>query len=391
MSIGFADRIKNLTPSGIRRINEKALALERKGVKVCHFELGRPDFDTPEYIKKTAVESLGNKDVFYTSNFGKPPLREEVACYLSEKKKINVTAENILITVGLAEAIFDIFAALLNPGDEVLVPDPVWMNYINVPKLFGAVPVTYSLFESRGYQPDIRQIESVITDRTKAIVLVSPHNPTGSMPDKKVVEDIAAVAKKHDLIVISDEIYERLTYGDKEHVSIASFPDMENRTFTLNGFSKAYSMTGWRIGYVAAPPEWIRTLNLIHQVNTTSAASFVQTAAISALRDEGDEVEKMRGEYLKRRDFAVSRINGIKGLSCRTPEGAFYIFVNISGLGIDCVEFADRLLEEFGVATVPGTVFGNNGNGYIRLSFASSMEELQRGLDILEKAAYQLH
>ena len=390
MSIKFASRINDLKPSGIRLINEKALKLERQGKKVYHFELGRPDFDTPDYIKKACIASIENGDVYYTSNFGKQDLRQEIADYLSTKKNIPAAADNILVTVGLAEAIFDVFTVLLEKGDEILVPDPVWMNYINIPKLLGATPVTYNLKEENDYQPDIEEIEKKITIRTKAIVIVSPHNPTGSMLREENVRKIAELARKYDLVVIDDEVYERLTYSDERHISIASLPEMFERTVTLNGFSKAYSMTGWRIGYVAASSEWIQALNKIHQINTTSATSFVQAAAIVALRDEDTEVEDMRLEYKRRRDFVYERINQIQGISCSKPQGAFYSFINIKELKVSAEEFVHYLLDNYGIALVPGTVFGDNGNGYIRMSFANSLEEIQAGLDLLEKAVKNL-
>jgi len=390
MSIKFASRISDLKPSGIRLINEKALELERQGKKVYHFELGRPDFDTPDYIKKACISSIENGDVYYTSNFGKQDLRQEIADYLSVKKNVPAVADNILVTVGLAEAIFDVFTVLLEKGDEILVPDPVWMNYINIPKLLGAKPVTYNLKEENDYQPDIEEIEKKITIRTKAIVIVSPHNPTGSMLREENVRKIAELARKYDLVVIDDEVYERLTYSDERHISIASLPEMFERTVTLNGFSKAYSMTGWRIGYVAASSEWIQALNKIHQINTTSATSFVQAAAIVALRDEDTEVEDMRLEYKRRRDFVYERINQIQGISCSKPQGAFYSFINIKELKVSAEEFVHYLLDNYGIALVPGTVFGDNGNGYIRMSFANSLEEIQAGLDLLEKAVKNL-
>ena len=382
----FSERISQMTPSGIRKVNERTLQMEREGQTVYHFEIGRPDFDTPEYIKEACIRSIQNGDVFYTSNVGYQELREKIATYLYEKKKIAVTDQNILVTVGLAEAVFDVLTALLVPGDEILVPDPVWMNYINIPKLLGAVPKFYSLLEKRNYQPDIREMEAAVTEKTKAIVLVNPSNPTGSMLEEDTLMAIADLAIQKDLIVISDEIYERLIY-EKPHISIASLPGMKERTVTLNGFSKTYSMTGWRIGYLAAPAEWVTLFNKIHQVNTTSATSFVQKAAITALDKETDEVQKMRQEYKRRRDYAVATINRIPGLSCMVPDGAFYIFINLTGLHVSSAEFADKLLEEEKVAMVPGDVFGQNVEGYLRMSFANSMENIKEGLLRLERAA----
>lgn len=285
----YAERMKRIVPSGIRKVNEKALEMERNGETILHFEIGRPDFLTPDYICKSCIHSIQEGDVFYTSNFGDMELRKEVASYLDRRCRIPCTAENILITVGLSEAVFDLLTVILDSEDEILVPNPVWINYINVPNLLGAKPVSYDLLEENAYQPDLAEIESKITRRTKAIVLVSPNNPTGSILEKESLEKIAELAKKHDLLVLSDEVYERLIYDKQEHISIASLPGMMERTITLNGFSKAYSMTGWRLGYAAAPPELIQEMNKIHQHNVICAPSFVQKAAITALRDEKDE------------------------------------------------------------------------------------------------------
>lgn len=379
MKIQFAERMERLLPSGIRKVNEKALAMELAGETVIHFEIGRPDFDTPEYIKKACVESLEKGDVFYTSNFGDLELRQEIAGYLNEKRHISYSAEEVLVTVGLSEAVFDVLCTLLNPEDEILVPDPVWINYLNVPQLFGAKPVRYSMLEEKNYQPDIEEIKAKISNRTKAIVLITPNNPTGSILSKDTLEAIAGIAVKKNLLVLSDEIYERLLYDNEQHISIASLPGMKERTITLNGFSKAYSMTGWRIGYVAAPKELILQLNKIHQHNTTCAPSFVQKAAIMALRDEKNEVSDMVKEYKNRRDYAVSAINSIEGISCKNPKGAFYIFINVKSLGKSSAQMADYLLEHEKIALVPGDVFGENGEGYLRMSFANSYENIVEG------------
>lgn len=379
MEIQFAKRMECLLPSGIRKVNEKALAMERAGETVIHFEIGRPDFDTPEYIKQACIESLEKGDVFYTSNFGDLELRQEIAGYLNEKRHISYSAEEVLVTVGLSEAVFDVLCTLLNPEDEILIPDPVWINYLNVPQLFGAKPVRYSLLEENNYQPDIEEIKAKISDRTKAIVLITPNNPTGSIISKDTLEAIADIVVRKNLLVLSDEIYERLLYDNEQHISIASLPGMKERTITLNGFSKAYSMTGWRIGYVAAPKELILQLNKIHQHNTTCAPSFVQRAAIMALRDEKNEVSDMVKEYKNRRDYAVSAINSIEGISCKNPKGAFYIFINVKALGKSSAQLADYLLEHEKIALVPGDVFGENGEGYLRMSFANSYENIVEG------------
>lgn len=386
----YAERMKRIVPSGIRKVNEKALEMERNGETILHFEIGRPDFLTPDYICKSCIRSIQEGDVFYTSNFGDMELRKEVASYLDRRCRIPCTAENILITVGLSEAVFDLLTVILDSEDEILVPNPVWINYINVPNLLGAKPVSYDLLEENAYQPDLAEIESKITRRTKAIVLVSPNNPTGSILEKESLEKIAELAKKHDLLVLSDEVYERLIYDKQEHISIASLPGMMERTITLNGFSKAYSMTGWRLGYAAAPPELIQEMNKIHQHNVICAPSFVQKAAITALRDEKDEVSDMVREYQRRRDYAVSAINAIDGISCLCPKGAFYIFINISKLGKTAQEAADFLIETEKIALVPGSVFGSNGDHYLRMSFANSYENIAEGCKRLKSGVEKL-
>ena len=386
MTARIAARMDRMAPSGIRKVNEKALAMERAGKTVLHFEIGRPDFDTPEYIKQAAIEALRQGDVFYTSNFGKMELRKAIAEKLKRENGLVYEADEILVTAGLSEAVFAVLAAILDEGDELLVPDPVWINYRNVPAFLNAVPVSYELKEENGYQLDL----SKITDRTRASVLVTPNNPTGGVLCRRVLNELAALAIEKDLLVISDEVYERLVYGGEEHVSIASLPGMKERTFTMNGLSKAYSMTGWRLGYVAAPKEYIPVLNKFHQHNTTCAISFGQTAAIAAFREEGGEVREMVKEYERRRDYAVKAINGIEGLSCLCPKGAFYIFINCKALGMPSEALANRLLDEANIALVPGSVFGPGGEGYLRMSFANSYENIVEGCRRLKDAVAKI-
>lgn len=390
MSSMISKRMNQMIPSGIRKVNEKALAMERNGVSVLHFEIGRPDFDTPAYIKKAAMESIDAGHVFYTSNFGTAELREEIAKKLERENHILYKPTEILVTVGLSEAVFAVLAAILDEGDEILVPDPVWLNYINVPRFLGAVPVSYSLHEETGFQMNLQEIKEKITPKTKAIVLVTPNNPTGGVLEKDVLQDVAAIAQKNNLFVISDEIYERLIYDKAVHISIASLPGMKERTFTLNGMSKAYSMTGWRIGYVAAPEAYIQAINKFHQHNTTCASSFVQDAAVVALHDEQDEVQRMVAEYERRRNYAVQAINAIPGLHCTCPKGAFYIFINCKALGKSSEELASYLLDTAHIALVPGNVFGTGGEGYLRMSFANSYEHIVEGCSRLADAVRQL-
>lgn len=386
----LAARMDRILPSGIRKVNEKALAMEREGRHVIHFEIGRPDFDTPDYIKNACIESLKQGDVFYTSNYGDMELRRAIAEKLEKQNHIPYRAEEILVTVGLSEAIFDLLCTILDEEDEILVPDPVWMNYVNVPRLLGAVPVSYRLREENGWQMDLDEIRGKITKKTKALVLVTPNNPTGSILSEENLLELSRLAQENDFLVVADEVYERLVYDGNTHVSIASLPGMKERTVTLNGMSKTYSMTGWRLGYAAAPEEFIAAMNKIHQHNVTCAPSFVQKASIAALREETNEVEVMVKEYQRRRDYAVKAINEVPGLSCQCPEGAFYIFINAKPLGMSSEELAGYLLESAGIALVPGSVFGESGEGYLRMSFANSYENIVEGTKRLADAVRKL-
>ena len=390
MNYHIAARMDRMAPSGIRKVNEKALAMERAGERVLHFEIGRPDFDTPEYIKKAANEALAQGKVHYTSNFGMMELRQAIADKLKRENNIDYKASEVLVTVGLSEAVFAVLATLLDEGDEILVPDPVWLNYINVPNLLGAKAVTYSLKEENGYQMDFGEIRAKITPRTRAVVIVTPNNPTGGVLEEDVLKELASIVQEHDLMVIADEIYERLVYDGCKHVSIASLPGMKERTFTMNGMSKAYAMDGWRLGYVAAPEEYITVMNKFHQHNTTCAPSFVQAAAVAALTQEGDEVQEMVKEYQRRRDYAVKAINDIDGIRCLCPKGAFYIFINCKELGKSSAELSQYFLEEAKIALVPGDVFGPGGEGYLRMSFAASYEDIVEGCARLKEAVARL-
>lgn len=390
MNYHIAARMDRMAPSGIRKVNEKALAMERAGEKVLHFEIGRPDFDTPEYIKKAADQAIEEGKVHYTSNFGLMELRQAIAEKLKRENHVDYKAAEVLVTVGLSEAVFAVLAALLDEGDELLVPDPVWLNYINVPNLLGAKAVTYSLKEENGYQMDLDEVRSKITPKTRGIVIVTPNNPTGGVLEDDVLKELAEIAKANDLMVIADEIYERLVYDGAKHVSIASLPGMKERTFTMNGMSKAYAMDGWRLGYVAAPEEYITVMNKFHQHNTTCAPNFVQVAGIAALTQEKDEVQKMVAEYQRRRDYAVQAINAIDGISCLCPKGAFYIFINCKQLGKTSAELSQYFLEQAKIALVPGDVFGPGGEGYLRMSFAASYESIVEGCERLKAAVEQM-
>ena len=383
-------RMEALPFSGIRVMMERATRMQKEGQDVIHMEIGRPDFDTPEVIKKAAYDSLEKGHVFYTSNYGTPELRAAIAEKLTKENNVAYAPEEILVTIGVGEGTYASIAAFVNPGEEVLVPNPVWLNYIHVPEFFGAVPVTYSLKEDRNYQIDMDELEAKTTEKTRMLVINTPGNPTGTVQSLETLQKLADFAKRHDLIVVSDEIYEKLVYGGTKHVSIASLPGMKERTITLNGFSKCYSMTGWRLGYAAAPVEFIKGLVRVHQYINTCASSFVQDAGIVALKKAEPDVQVMVKEYERRRNYAVKALNEMDGISCRMPEGAFYIFVNIKSLGKTSAEVADYLLDEAKVATVPGTAFGTEGEGYIRLSYACSYERIVEAMARMKKAFAEL-
>lgn len=380
------ENVKKLRPSGIRKVNEKTLLMEEAGEDVLHFEIGRPDFDTPEYIKKSAIKALEEGDVFYTSNYGKMELREEVAKKLKRENNIDAKAENILITAGASESLLDVYETFLEEGDEILIPDPCWPNYINATYLRGAKPVRYSIKEENDFQIDFDELEKLVSDKTKLMLIITPSNPIGSVLNDDTIKKVKDFAEKHDILVIADEIYERIVFDGERQLSLASLEGAFDRTITLNGYSKTYSMTGWRLAYICAKKEYIDILNRVHQHNTSCATSFVQTAGIVALRDEKDEVEKMVAEYEKRRDYLVEKVNSIEGLSIKKPGGAFYAFISIKDLGVDSQTFCDYLLDEAKVATVPGSEFGDEGNGYIRFSYANSYENIVEGLNRIEKA-----
>ena len=382
----ICSKFNKVGPSGIRKINEKTLEMERAGKKIYHFEVGRPDFDTPKIIKDATIKSIENGDVFYTSNYGIMPLREAVAEKLRNENNLDYTAKEVLITAGATESIYDSYSLILEEGDEILLPNPCWPNYVNAAHIMGAVPVRYSLAEENDFQIDFDELEGLVTEKTKAIVIINPSNPIGSMFTLETLEKLADFAKKKDILVISDEIYEKIIYGNKNHISIASLDGMKERTITINGFSKTYSMTGFRLAYVAAPEKFIRVLNIIHQHNTSCATSFVQHGGITALKEGGDASEEMVKEYKRRRDYIVEKVNSIEGLRLNAPDGAFYAFINIKGLGISSEEFCNYLLDEECVAIVPGTVFGSAGEGFVRFSYASSYDDIVEGLNRMEKA-----
>ncbi len=385
--MGFkqADRLNKVPMSKTRAIFAKCAELRRQGIEVTALTLGEPDFDTPEYVKDACKRALDLNLTKYEDNNGPLELRQAICEKLRVENSLEYTPAEISVTTGVAQGMFAAILSFLNPGDEIIVPDPVYLTYSAIPNIAGAVIKNYRLLEKNDYQVDLEELKGLVTDKTKMIVIVSPSNPTGGVLDRKSLENIADIAKKHDLIVLSDEIYERLTYdADKPSLSIAGLPGMKERTIVLNGLSKSMAMTGWRIGYIAAPLEAMEPINRMTFYMTAGATTFAAHAAIDALKNLDGSIEKMRDEFKKRRDYLVAEINKMKNFSCKMPEGAFYVFMNIKKIGMSSEEFCDYALDKVRLAVVPGDAFGECGQGYVRMSYATSMENLKKAVSLLK-------
>jgi len=379
-----AERMGAIPFSGIRRIFEAASRLEADGRDIVHLNIGRPDFDTPTHIKQAAKAALDAGRVHYTSNYGELALRRAIATKLRVDNGLQYEPETeILVTSGVSEAIAIAILGFLTPGDEILVPAPAYLNYFHCATLAGAVPIPVPLRQKNDFQLDAQDVLDRITPRTRMLAVVTPQNPTGSVCPASVLDQLAEVARSSDLIVLADEIYEKLVYGGLEHASIAALPGMRERTITLNGFSKAYSMTGWRIGYAAAPRPVIDVLVRIVQYTTVCANSFAQAGALAALDGPQEPVNTMRDEFDRRRRLVIDRLSAIPGLTSAQLQGAFYAFPDVSAFGLDDSALADRLLQDHGVAVVPGSAFGPGGEGHLRLSYATEYGRLAAGLDRL--------
>jgi aspartate/methionine/tyrosine aminotransferase len=373
--------------SGIRRVFDAAGTLERAGKTIAHLEIGRPDFDTPAHIKAAAIDALQHGRVHYTPNAGIPELRSAIADKLTRDNGLRVDPDTgVVVTVGAKESVFMCLYGLLDPGDEILVPTPIWPDYLDTTKVVGAVPVQVPLRAERGYQLDAGDLEAAITPRTKALIVHSPHNPTGAVCDETTLRAVAELAARRDLLVIADEIYEKLIYDEVRHVSIASLPGMFERTVTINGFSKAYSMTGWRLGYVAGPSALITPLLKVHQCTTTCANSFAQWGAVAAYRGDQTCVSDMVREFDRRRALVVEALRAMPGFDLVAPRGAFYAFPDVHRLGMSDVDVAEHLLREASVATVSGSTFGQSGAGHLRISYAAGYEVLAAALERMGRA-----
>ena len=368
----LSDNIVALKPSGIRKFFDIVSEME----DAVSLGVGEPDFDTPWHIRDEGIYSLEKGRTFYTSNAGLIELRDEICRYLKRKHGVTYDSKSeVLITVGGSEAIDIGLRAVINPGDEVLIPQPSFVSYEPCAIMAGGVPVIIELKEEDEFRLTAQELEAAITDRTKVLVLPFPNNPTGAIMERKDLEAIAEVIRKHDILVMSDEIYGELTYKDK-HVSIVEMEGMRERTILINGFSKAYAMTGWRLGYVCGPKEIIAQMTKIHQFAIMCAPTTSQYAAVEALKNGDDDVREMCTAYNQRRRYLMNAFREMK-LECFEPFGAFYVFPCIKEFGMTSEEFANRFLEEEKVAVVPGTAFGDCGEGYLRISYAYSLDNLK--------------
>lgn len=377
-------RVKEIPYSGIRKFFE----LVQQSKDVVSLGVGEPDFPPPEPIKDEGIRAIESDYTCYTSNYGILELRQFIAEKLKRDNGVAADPKDeILITSGTSEALDLAFRAILNPGDEVLVPEPSYVSYKPCVYFAHADPIPVPMLEENEFRIQEKDVLEMITPKTRAIIVASPNNPTGSVLSKRDLESIAGIAIEHDLIVISDEIYEDLIYDGAKHYSIGSFNGMGKRTITINGFSKTYSMTGWRLGYVAGNSEVISAMMKIHQYAMLCAPSIAQYAAIRSFNDEWVEhiVRDMIKIYDGRRRLLVSGLNKISGIRCAMPKGAFYVFPNIKELGLNSEEFANRLLKEGGVAVVPGSTFGESGEGYVRCSYSVSREVIEEALERMER------
>lgn len=382
----LSDKIVAIPPSGIRKFFD--IVSEMKDA--ISLGVGEPDFDTPWHIREEGIYSLEKGRTFYTSNAGLRELKVEISQYLKRRFDVSYDADQeVMVTVGGSEAIDIAMRAMLNPGDEVLIPQPSYVSYVPCCVLADGVPVIIELEEKDEFRLTPEKILEKLTPKTKILVLPFPNNPTGSVMNRADLEGIANIIEEHDLFVISDEIYAELTYGEEEHVTITSLPGMKERTVLISGFSKAYAMTGWRLGYACAPEVILSQMVKIHQYAIMCAPTTSQYAAIEALRNGDEDVTHMRESYDQRRRYLIHAFKEM-GLECFEPFGAFYMFPSIKRFGMTSEEFATRLLQEEKVAVVPGTAFGDCGEGFLRISYAYSLKNLKEALGRMERFVKRL-
>jgi aspartate/methionine/tyrosine aminotransferase len=386
MAVKLASRMGRLGTETAFEVLVRARALEAQGKDIVHLEIGEPDFDTPENIIEAGANALKSGWTHYGPAAGDANLRTAIANYINGSRGTAFSADQVVVMPGGKPIMFFLILALLEEGDEAIYPDPGFPIYQSMIDFSGAKAVPIPLREENDFRLDVDELAALVTDKTRLLIINSPANPTGGVLERSDIEAIAKIAVEHDLIVLSDEIYSELLY-EGEHVSIASLPGMADRTVILDGFSKTYAMTGWRLGYGLFPTELAPLISklMVNSVSCTSVA--VQQAGLEALTGPQDKVAEFREEFRKRRDLVVNRLNAIPGITCKKPKGAFYVFPNITGTGKTSREFADLLLQEYGVAALSGTAFGAAGEGYLRLSTANSEENLNKALDRIAQAA----
>jgi aspartate/methionine/tyrosine aminotransferase len=383
MELRLAQRMSRLGTETAFEVLVKARALEAKGRDIVHLEIGEPDFDTPANIVEAAVDALHKGYTHYGPSAGLPPLREAIAEDVSRSRGINVTPEEVVVVPGGKPIIFFTILALCDEGDEVIYPNPGFPIYESMINFVGAKAVPIKLREELDFRLDVNELNRLISDRTKLIIINSPQNPTGGVLEKKDIQDIAAAIGDRDIMVLSDEIYSRLLFEGK-HYSISAIEDMRERTIILDGFSKTWAMTGWRMGYGIMRADLAQHIARLMTNSNSCTASFTQIAGVEAICGNQTSVDRMNQEFMRRRDYFAERINKIKGFSCKVPKGAFYMFPNITKTGWPSKKLADTLLDEAGVAALSGTAFGAFGEGYLRFSIANSMENISKALDRVE-------
>lgn len=377
----YAQRTDHLRPEGAYQVLAKANALEAAGRKIIHFEIGQPDFETFPNVSLTGIRAISQGRTRYTSPNGQPNLREVIATDAGQRRGITIHPDEVVVGPGAKPALFFPALALIEPGDEVIYPDPGFPTYEAMIRVAGGVPMAVPLVEEKSFSFDLEAFDRLLSPRTKLVILNSPGNPTGGVMPMADLEHIAKAAIARDFWVMSDEIYARIVYDGLSVPSIASIPEMQERTIIVDGFSKTYAMTGWRLGFGIMPKGLAERVGLLLTHSVGSTAQFTQDAGVEALIGLQEQVDWVVAEYQKRRDVVVSGLNSIPGIRCQKPEGAFYVFPNITGTGKSSNELANLILEKAGVALLPGTSFGAQGEGYLRISYANSLENLQRGLE----------
>ncbi len=380
----LASRATILTPSLTLSIDSKAKAMKAEGIDICSFGAGEPDFDTPDHIKAAAMASLDGGFTKYTPSSGIPELRQAISDKFLTENKLEYKPSQIIVSNGAKHSCFNAIMATVQQGDEVIIPAPYWLSYPEMVRIAGGDPVFVQTTEESGWKMTPEQFEEAMTPRTKMVIINTPGNPTGAVYTREELLALATVAEDEGIIILSDEIYEKLTYDGAEHVSIGSLsPEIHDLTITVNGFSKAYAMTGWRLGYLGAPDAIAKAIDSLQSHSTSNACSFAQKGGVAALKGSQQQVTDMREEFEMRRNYMFQRFAGIKGVSVVKPEGAFYMLANISKLSLTSQNFSDRLLTKANVAVVPGIAFGDDRT--IRFSYATSMDVIKKGLDRFEE------